>query len=147
MRTRSDTMDSAVSPSHRRRETLLTRANPNPAREYLVVVHRAIGGTGLSVRLCYVPDKLLLDPEGLAIYLTGFGAEDIGAPEDVALTVLDDMNNEVVPRWVQVAVFQNAPDDRTGASNSPDLYRHAALAEDRHPNWDNPDLLRRIPGA
>lgn len=136
-----------VAPHHQRRETLRTRDNPQPAREYLVILHRALRGSGLLVRLCYVPDKLLLDPEGLEAYLAEFSGETVGAPEDVALAVLDDMNNEVVPRWIQVAVFQVMPEDRASASEIPGRYGHAALAEDQQPNWSNPGLLRRIPGA
>lgn len=147
MSTHSHTTGAALSPQHRRRASLLTRTNPQPAREYLVILHQGLMGAGYSVRLCYVPDKLLLQPAALETYLCDLGSEDIGAPEDLALAILDDVNNEVVPRWIQVAVFRSFPKGAPNTHENSDGYRHAALAEDRQPNWNNRDLLRRAPAA
>ena len=51
--------------------------------------------------------------------------------------ILDDVNNEVVPRWVQVTV--TAPGDRAAGVDG-----HGVMLEDRQPRWDNPALLSRL---
>ena len=73
--------------------------------------------------------------DGLAAALGGLDWKTL---EAVAVAVLDDVNNEVVPRWVQVAVsYENA--------DAGERERHAVLIEDRQPGWDNPSLLARLP--
>jgi 7-cyano-7-deazaguanine reductase len=46
--------------------------------------------------------------------------------------VLDDLNNELVPRWVELTVERDAP------------LPHRVVIEDRQPNWDNPQLMARL---
>ncbi|MCH8835488.1 MAG: hypothetical protein IH925_06035, partial [Proteobacteria bacterium] len=51
--------------------------------------------------------------------------------------ILDDINNEVVARWVQVAL--SVPN---GAL--PGVGNHGVMLEDRQPKWDNAALLSRL---
>ncbi|MBO43625.1 MAG: hypothetical protein CMM28_07865, partial [Rhodospirillaceae bacterium] len=55
--------------------------------------------------------------------------------ETLALEILDDINNEVVPRWAQIVL--NSANDKS--SNG-----HRVLVEDRQPNWENVSLLRHL---
>ena len=56
------------------------------------------------------------------------------------MTMLDDVNNELIPRWAQVELT-------AGPGDAGDC--HGVIIEDRQPGWDNPALLARhgAPGA
>lgn len=121
-----------------RRETLRTRPNPNREADYVVILGGTVRPRGaaapLSLTLCYVPDRLIVETGEWQRYLAELSAESMSALEELASRILSDANNEVVPRWLSVVVC----DDSSGPS-------HKVVIEDRQPNWDNPDLLRRIP--
>jgi 7-cyano-7-deazaguanine reductase len=57
--------------------------------------------------------------------------------EALATAVLDDINNEVVARWVQVVISAPAPDE-------PGVDGHSVMLEDRQPKWENDSLLSRL---
>lgn len=111
-----------------RREILETRPNPNTGLDYLVAVDTAVSPNRV-IRLRYVPDKLLLRPHTFETYLSAITATDDIPSEELALAIIEDINNEVVPRWVQVQVENGG------------VYR--VLIEDRQPNWDNPQIIAR----
>ncbi|MCZ6466802.1 MAG: hypothetical protein O6829_05960, partial [Alphaproteobacteria bacterium] len=90
-----------------------------------------------TVGVRYVPDKLIIDPAAFGRYLGALGTLPWESLETVAVTILDDINNEIVARWVQVAL--SAPN---GAH--PGLDNHGVMLEDRQPKWDNPALLSRL---
>ena len=113
------------------------RGNPRADIDYIVTFDGRTAG-GALVRLAYVPDKLLLDAGAFDAYLAAFPA-DAAAVEMLALEVLDDIGNELVPRWTRVVV--SMPREGSG------VRMHSAIAEDRQPNWDNPHILANIRGA
>lgn len=113
-----------------RRELLGTLPSPDARHDYLVELRgEPMPGTRLTLRL--VPDRLVLEPASFAAYLAGFAGFD-GGPEALALTLLDDLNNELVPRWVELSVERDSP------------LPHRVVIEDRQPTWDNPQLLGRL---
>ena len=58
--------------------------------------------------------------------------------EEVAVTLLSDLRNELVARWLQVTVKMELPSlERVG--------RQGITMEDRQPNWSNDALLDRLP--
>ena len=115
-----------------RRAGLGTVANPAPRHDYLV---RWDGTLTCGTRLVvdYVPDRLVLAPTAVAALLAVLDAGPWPALESLVVAVLDDLNNELVPRWVQVTAHR-----RQGT------IRHHVTAEDRQPDWDNPGLLARL---
>jgi len=115
-----------VSAPLRRRDTLLTGPSPDPRHDYLVELSATAGPLALRVR--YVPDRLILDPASLLHHLPALS----GSPEAVALGLLDDLANELVPRWVEVVATATDP------------LPHRVAVEDRQPGWDNPYLLARL---
>ena len=123
-----------------RRGPLASRANPNLALDYVVLIDSSARVLDYRLRLRYVPDKLILDPTSFDQYLSALAGHQLTEPEEIALTVLDDINNQVVPRWVQVTL-------RQGQASGPDAASalYCMLVEDRQPNWDNPELLSRLP--
>ena len=123
-----------------RRRPLTSRGNPNLALDYVVLLDSGVVVFDCRLRLRYVPDKLVLEPDSFDQYLSALTGHQITEPEDIALIVLDDINNQVVPRWVQVTL-------QRGTSTAPNAAARqlCILVEDRQPNWDNRDLLSRLP--
>lgn len=116
-----------------RRALLRPAANPEPALDTLVFLDAPLPGGGhVSLRL--VPDRSVLAPDTFAAYLEGACSAGAPSAEALAALILGDMMNELLPRWLRVAV--QAPE--CGA------VRHAAVMEDRQPHWDNPALLGRL---
>lgn len=111
---------------------LLCKPNPDTALDYLIAIDDCIPESDWSIRLRYVPDKLVLEPAALAHYAEHLMARDHDGPEALALTILADLNNEIVPRWVEVVCANRHAS------------QHRVLVEDRQPNWDNPALLARL---
>lgn len=115
----------------KRRALLAGAANPGTHLDYLVTLSVEVGSA--KVRLRYVPDRLILAPGALAVYATQLGGPPM-SPERLAITVLDDVNNEIVPRWVEVTI------EAIGTE------RHVVAVADRQPNWSNPALMARLEG-
>lgn len=112
-----------------RRPLLVGDVNPNIRLDYLVTLSaQTEAGT---IRLRYVPDRLVLAPGAFAAYAARLG-DVSSAPERLGVTVLDDVNNEIVPRWIEVTV------EASGVG------RHAVTVTDQQPNWSNPSLMVRL---
>ncbi len=118
-----------------RRALLTCDSNPNYMSDYLV----SLGGRLtivdhpiFDVRVTYVPDHFLLNANSLHSYLTILGSFPEMTPERSGKTLLEDTNNELVPRWVRVTLI-GRPEVATSES-----YR--CLFQDSQPNWTNQAL-------
>ena len=124
-----------------RRGLLATQSNPDASLDYVSALEGHIAPAGRAQRTTvgvrYVPDKLIIDPAAFGRYLGALGTLPWESLEKVAVTILDDINNEVVARWVQVAL--SVPN---GAL--PGVGNHGVMLEDRQPKWDNAALLSRL---
>lgn len=124
-----------------RRGLLHVARNPDSKIDYVTRLsgHMASPGSDqtISVMLRYVPDRLILEPTAFGHYLDAMGENSWSSLEEAAATVLNDISNELVARWVQVSV--SAP-DRT----HPGVESHDVLLEDHQPNWSNAGLLSRL---
>jgi len=124
-----------------RREPLATITSPGNRVDFVVSlsgrVAHPLHPAPLAVAIRYVPDKWILSPAAFLGYLKNLETPELTSLEAVGVAVLDDINNEVVPRWVQVAV-------RCAADGSGGHETHGVLLEDRQPRWDNPALLSRL---
>jgi len=124
-----------------RRAALVTEANPAPRLSYQVTLGACLTcriGRAPRARITvdYIPDLVLLDPAGFSRYMNVLGRTVWGGPEALGIAILDDMNNEVVPRWVRVTV--RAQGDETSAPKAavePGSW-HRVILEDRQPRWD-----------
>ncbi len=112
-------------PTAQRRARLATAENPARRLDYLVVLKGQLGD-GRPVELRYVPDRVILAPQALDHYLAALRPAGL---EALVGTMLGDLNNELVPRWVAVALADG---------------EHRVIAEDRQPNWNNPELLAHL---
>ena len=119
-----------------RRGHLAVSPNPDPAKEYVATIKGRMGAGKIQVELRYVPDRDILDPVSFAAYLDVLGGMTRDSLEKAAVTIIDDINNEVVPRWARV-VLSKINDDAAGGG-------HSVLLEDRQPKWDNPALISRL---
>ena len=118
-----------------RQARIETTRNPLPRVDYLCKVVGKSSDDAATVCLRYVPDKLLIQEDAFGIYLAALPETE--TLESLAAMVLDDLNNELVPRFLQICVTAS----RDGLDAG-----HAVLIEDRRPRWDNPALLSRLTG-
>lgn len=118
--------------SAERRQALTSAANPAPWHDYRIGWTGTLAdGSRLAVDL--VPDRLVLTPEAFERYLEALDRQPWPALEALATAVVDDLSNELVPRWVRVAASR----DRGRVSQQ-------VVADDRQPDWDHPGLLVRL---
>ncbi len=122
----------------KRRNFLLTRNNPDIRLDYVSSVEGklpvSLADVRASVLLRYIPDRLILEPSSFSRYLEAIETLSWGSLEEVAVTILNDISNQVVARWTQVSISET----KAGA------IIHTVLVEDRQPKWKNQDLLSRL---
>ncbi len=122
-----------------RRSLIATGSNPDPLLDYVVSLEGSIAGAGntapIAINLRYIPDKVIVEPASFSRYLEALASIDWPSLEELAVTLLGDVNNEVVARWVHVSLSTPA---------SQGLDTHMVMLEDRQPKWDNPQILSRL---
>jgi 7-cyano-7-deazaguanine reductase len=124
-----------------RRCLITNHSNATVARDYVSSLSGQIFRTNSSevttvhIEVRYVPDKLVMDANSLPVYLEALNSLTDEALESLAGIVLDDLSNELVPRWLHVTASIGDPANPV---------RHSVTFEDRQPNWENPVLLARI---
>lgn len=127
---------------HIQRRSLLTVAsNPHAGMDYLSTIEgqapSAHNDVLCTLRIRYVPDKLILLPGGLDTYLNALAGDDWPSPEALAVGVLKDFQNELVARWAQVRVHR-------GLDNFEHLTGQSVCVEDSQPGWRNDVLLGQL---
>ena len=119
-----------------RQQEIITIKNPNMANEYLCKISCQIKiNSPIEINLCYIPDKLIISEKAFNIYLSSLKITKDIPIETIAHIILDDLNNELVAKWIQIII--SADINKQGSS-------HKILLEDRQPRWNNIDLLNRI---
>ncbi len=113
------------------RTFLKTTPNPNPKLDYITELCKQLSST-LWVTLTYVPDKLLLRPEAFISYLEATLPTSAEPYESFAHVFLEDINNEVVPRWIRIEVISEKVPTRR------------IVLIDRQPKWNNAPLLASL---
>jgi 7-cyano-7-deazaguanine reductase len=116
------------------RTQLRSIANPNPKIDYISLLEGKFPNSELLVTFSYVPDKLVLLTKAFQEYLKYLELDEILALEPIALRLLDDINNEVVPRWAEIKISTCL-----GAETS-----SSVIVVDQQPRWANPGLLARL---
>jgi len=127
--------DTIRSETDARRSLLAVRANPAQRLDYRVTLTGGVSsgthGT-LALTLAYVPDRVVLDPCGFARYATALGEETWPELEALGVLILDDVNNEVVPRWLHLTVQAGA---------------HMVTLTDSQPGWTDRLALTLAPST
>jgi len=114
-----------------RRALLRTAPAPQPRHDAVVILEH--DGLGAALRLRYVPDRDVLVPESLAEYVRTLSDMTFASFEETAQTILEDINDQVIPSWVEVTLRQTA-----------DGMHHEVRIEDRQPGWHDRGLLDRL---
>jgi hypothetical protein len=110
------------------RRAILAPAALPPARVEYVVRMDLEGETG-ELALLYVPDRFTIGLEALSDYIAV--VDGLNLPTELkAVTILEDLVNELVCRWIRVSL---------------NLDGKTVILEDRQPGWSNADLLARLP--
>lgn len=121
------------------RRLLSTAANPDTHSDYVVDIGAetpmlpSLGAVRVTLR--YVPDKLILLPACLDGYMAALARRKWTTLEGFAIALRDDLNDELVPRWLEISVH---PAEALTA------VRHGVLVEDRQPHWHPPELIARL---
>ena len=122
-----------------RRALLICDSNPNNSSDYLI----SLGGSLMmedhgkfDVRITYVPDSFILEVASFHSYLMALGNSPEMTPERSGKTLLEDANNELVPRWVRATLIGRPAAAAAGS------YR--CLFQDSQPNWSNPSLTAAV---
>ena len=124
-----------------RRRLIKLETNPDIKLDYIIsisshfITKEVFENSIVSLR--YVPDKLIIRPESFGYYLRELGMLRWEALEDIAATTLNDINNELIARWLQVIIS-------TPGKVYHDIDFHKVLIEDKQPNWNNEELLSRL---
>lgn len=122
---------------HRLKDHLSTDTNPHRAKAMTCALRQEITTDHgiFHIGLRYVPDKLLLSPASLAPYLQKRLDHKDVAPESLAPEILEDIMDQLIPKWGEVSVLQI-----TNAHGQKSL----VTAEDRQPHWQDDHLLKRL---
>lgn len=125
-----------------RRKTIVLHDNPRPHVDYVVTwrSHMSMPGLDFSIDLSlrYVPDHYILHREALGEWLACLRDEHWESMEDLATTMLEDLRNELVARWINLELRMRNEDTSGGIED------HSVMLEDKFPRWDNTGLLQRL---
>jgi len=117
---------------------LLSYQNPYKNKTYCVSITQevTVDNRIFLFGLRYVPDKLLLDHNGLTTYLEASLTRDRGKAETLAHGIAEDIMNQIIPRWIEINLRQKQ--NKFGQTV-------LVTMEDRQPNWQDDALLSRLP--
>lgn len=110
-----------------RRDALAVRPNPDERVDYVVSLVAPLSpdaAQDAETRVDYVPDRAVLTAGGFAAYLDGLSQHAWPDLETLGLAILDDLRNELVPRWVRVGIRTVGP-----------APSHAVTLEESQPHW------------
>ena len=119
------------------REMLTTLPNPGEEYDYVATLEGPIGtlqDSAVTLSLRYIPDRLVVDSESFMGYARKMASGQWPNLEALAVAIINDFNNELVPRWVRLGLAGQAGGE----------VFHLATIEDRQPHWKNDDLLRSL---
>lgn len=120
------------SDSFTRRGLIQLLSMPQPRHDAVVVMSAPVAhGT---VRLRYVPDRYLIDPETFATYLESLPLTLQDHVLVWAQMILEDVNDQVIPCWLEVKL------DRAVDMKPVEQ----AIIEDKQPRWQDPGILGRL---
>ena len=130
-----------AAPGPARRGHLSVRPNPSPGLDYVVTLEGRFRARGqaaeIALGLRYVPDRLILAGAAVEAYLGALGGASWSSLEAIAGAALEDLNNELVARWVHLTL---CVEHGAGTRHQ----SHRVTFEDHQPGWDNPGLLARL---
>lgn len=133
----SEICGNAFAETLRRREAIGCTDNPSPDRDYLVSLQFDLALPSPNAGACLgqlvmVPDRQILAPDGLDAYLALVASEAGHALEAMAVRMFDDLNNQLIPRWISLSLSDG---------------RRSVKLQDGQPSWRNDSLQATIHAA
>lgn len=125
------------------------RVKENPSKKYEYVINlkktlvKKVDGEKFLIDMHYIPDRYILETSSYEKYLGSIfdklkdTIEETTILEEIALSVVDDLCNELVPLWVRVNL-SFISDDKSGGRF------HNVTIEDKQPQWNNQALIAKI---
>ena len=113
------------------KDILTSFPNPFQRKTYTVSVVQdvTIGQRDYLFALRYIPDKLLLDNEGLNSYLL---QREAGRVETLAHNIMEDIMDQIIPKWIEVNLRQK---------NNKFGQNILVTMTDRQPGWEDDAFL------
>ncbi len=120
----------------RRRSILETSRNPKSRLDYTIGLERRLSVPGLAeniqLTVRYIPDIFVLNTESFDEYCALLAEKEWESLEAVTGTIIDDFNNELIPRWIEVSLKTRLPGGETD---------YEVVMDDRQPSWTRQALL------
>ncbi|GAB6054640.1 hypothetical protein JCM17960_34600 [Magnetospira thiophila] len=121
-----------------RRALLQSINNPDSRLDYVIDLSGDLAFfANARVAIRYVPDRRIAETQTFSTYLHEISTMSWDNLEQAAVTILHDLNNELVPRWIQIIVTSDP-------AHQPGIASHAVILEEKQPAWDNRDLLSHL---
>lgn len=99
--------------------TIKTSPIPDTRKNWLITLEIS---EPVVITIRIVPDKLIADHASLKEYVQAILKDNKSRPEDIILSIIENINNELVPKWLEV------------------FYEHEGVSvkiEDRQAGFDN----------
>ena len=128
-----------------RQQLLTTLSNPDESIDYLIKLENQIEKSLwinprtnelnlVTIDITYVPDRWILHDSSLSNYLRVLYKEPAETIEHAGLLILNDFNNQLVPRWISLKVIAFLTID--GVKQTKKI-----CFQDQQPNWNNSSLI------
>lgn len=83
---------------------LITYPNPDNRKNWTITAEI---NTPKKLRLSFIPDKLMADHQELINLLKQHASNESLTPEENALNLIESVNNELVPKWLEISHEHN----------------------------------------
>ena len=103
--------------------------NPLPHLDYLIELNCNHQYADKIILIRYVPDKDVVTQKTFDDYCRFLNSQD-QTPEILTREILNDFNDQILPRFIQINV---------GTKKGEQI-----ILEDRQPGWENLNFLRRL---
>lgn len=90
----------------------------------------------LRTTIHFVPDSRIITIADFREYINFTSNLLVNGGQKLLLSLLDDFNDELVPKWIQITLEIK---DNNG------IISESILIEDRQPGWNDPSITTRVP--
>lgn len=79
--------------------TIKTSPIPDTRKKWLIKIEVS---EPVVIKIHIIPDKLIADHASLKKYVQETIKNNTSRPEDIILSIIENINNELVPKWLEV---------------------------------------------
>ncbi len=81
-------------------DIIKTHSITDTRKDWLLVIEIS---SPVKIKVTLIPDKLTADHSSVTRYLNDMANKDWENPEKMILQIIEDINNALVPKWLEVA--------------------------------------------